>query len=64
MDCTLGSPRMEDRKYPSMLLGLGRVIRFSKLPPSVFSFRGEGDAGELASEGSTLLEVGCMDGRC
>ena len=55
---------MEDRKYPSSLLGLGRVVRFLKLLPSVLSLRGEGDAGELASEGSILRVVGCMEGHC
>ena len=54
---------MEDRKYPSSLLGLDRVIRVLKLLPLMFSLRGEGDAGELASEGSILRVVGCMEGR-
>ena len=62
IDCAPGSPRMEDRRYPSSLLGLSRVVRFSKLLPSMCSLRGEGDAGELASEGSILRVVGYMEG--
>ena len=58
------SPRMEDFEYPATLAGSNRVFRFSRPLPLLLVLKGEGDAGELASEGSVLLVVGCMEGLC
>ena len=59
------SPRMEDFEYPATLVGPDRVFRFSRPLPLLLVLKGEGDATrELASEGSTLLVVGCMEGHC